>query len=206
MCLSFSGLRSDQFEYLCHLPNLVCLWLYQAYDGEQLHFEEGCFPKLKLLVLRELHGLKAVEIEEGALPCLEEFRIGSSPLLNEVPSGVQHLRNLKVLANYDMPSEFVRSMQPDGGSNYWKVQHIPSVHFWYRVEERRYVLYQLGEPELLNRLQGLDSNTDEVTQREVRLSFYDSDDEEDFASTLNDFNQLSFSSSQISFFSDDIED
>ena len=96
----------------------MSLWLFQAYDGEQLRFKEGGFPKLKLFFLRELHGLKAVEVEEGALPCLEDLRIGSSPLLNEVPSGIQHLRNLKVLQNYDMPNEFVLSMQPNEGSDY----------------------------------------------------------------------------------------
>ncbi|PON55823.1 LRR domain containing protein [Parasponia andersonii] len=107
--LSFSRLSIDPLYCLCPLPNLASLWLYRAYEGEQLHFEEGGFPQLKLLVLRELHGLKVVEIEEGALPYLEELRIGSSPLLKEVPSGVQHLSHLKVLANYDMPSECVQN-------------------------------------------------------------------------------------------------
>ncbi|PON31335.1 NB-ARC domain, LRR domain containing protein [Parasponia andersonii] len=205
--LSFSGLRMDPLGYLCHLPNLVYLWLYQAYDGEQLHFEEGCLPKLKLLVLRELHGLKMVEIDKGALPHLEELRIGSRMPLIEVPSGVRHLQNLKVLANYDMTSEFVLSMQPDGGSNYWKIEHVPSVHFLYKGKGRRYKSYKLGEPGLLDFLQGLASNKDEVAQREVRLSFYCSDDEEHSTETWNGVNRLSISSeSRVSFFSDDIED
>ncbi|PON81117.1 LRR domain containing protein [Trema orientale] len=203
--LSFSRLTKDPLDHLCHLPNLVSLSLYKAYDGVKLHFEEGGFPRLKLLVLRELHGLVAVEVEEGALPRLEELRIGSSPLLKEVPSGIQHLRNLKVLANYDMPSEFVFSMQPDEGSDYWKVEHIQFVIFWYRVEGTRYMLYKLGEPELLDHLQDLETNITDSPQSEARLSFYCSDDEEDSVSTWNDVNRLSFSS-PISFFSDDIED
>ncbi|PON55819.1 LRR domain containing protein [Parasponia andersonii] len=121
----------------------------------------------------ELHGLKLVEIEEGALPCLEELTIASNPLLNVVPSGVQHLKNLKILANFDMPTEFVLSMNPDGGSKYWKVEHISSVHFWYRVEGgRNYTLYKLGEPQLLDHLQGLASNIYDVTQREFGLSLF----------------------------------
>ncbi|PON86712.1 NB-ARC domain, LRR domain containing protein [Trema orientale] len=206
LCLSCSRLSYDPLEYLRRLPNLVSLWLYRAYDGVQLQFEKEGFRKLKLLVIRELHGLNFVHIEEGALPCLEELRIGSSPLLNEVPSGVQHLRNLKVLAYYDMPSEFVLSMQPDGGSYYSIVEHVPSVLFWYRVKGRRYVLYKLGEPDLLDRLQGIATNINDVQQRDIRLSFSYSDGEEETASTQNDINRLSFSSDRFSFFSDDIED
>ncbi|PON86707.1 NB-ARC domain, LRR domain containing protein [Trema orientale] len=206
LCLSFSRLSIDHLDYLSRLRNLVSLWLYRAYDGEQLHFVEGGFPKLKLLVLRELLGLKVVEIGKGSLPHLEELRIGSSPLLNEVPSGIQHLTNLKVVANYDMPSEYVFKMQPDGGSDYSKVEHLPSVLFWYKVDGRRYILFKLGEPELLDHLQGLDSNINVVAQHDVRLSFYYSDDEEDSASIWNDVNRFSFSSDRVSFFSDDIED
>ncbi|GMN66354.1 hypothetical protein TIFTF001_035418 [Ficus carica] len=98
--------------------------------------------------------LRKVEIERGALPLLEELTIGPSPLLNEVPSGIRHLRNLKVLANYDMPAEFVLGIQPNGGSDYRKVKHVPSVLFWYRVQGRQYVMYKLGELDLLDHLQG----------------------------------------------------
>ena len=100
------------------------------------------------------------------MPHLEELRIGSSPLLNEVPS-IQHLRNLKVLANYDMPREFVHSMQPGGDSEYWKVEHVQFVIFWYRVEGRCYRLYKLGEPELLNHLQGLATNINDAEQNDI---------------------------------------
>ena len=143
--LNFSRLSDDPLVYLYSLPNLVTLWLNQAFDGEQLHFEEGCFPKLKLLVLRKLRRLKLVEIKQRALPHLEELRIGSSPHLNKVPTGIQHLKNLKVLANYDVPCEFVLSMQPDGGSDYKKVEHVPSILFWYIIEGRRYRLYKPGD-------------------------------------------------------------
>ncbi|GMN32156.1 hypothetical protein TIFTF001_044656, partial [Ficus carica] len=42
-------LTDDPLKYLGGLPNLRSLMLYQAYEGEQLHFEEGGFQKLKLL-------------------------------------------------------------------------------------------------------------------------------------------------------------
>lgn len=211
LCLSISRLDDDPLKYLCGLPNLVSLWLYRAYDGDKLHFEEGGFRKLKLLVLRELHELKELEIDEGALPHLEEFRIGPSPLLNEVPVGIQHLGNLKVLVIYCMPSEFVLSMQPDGGSEHWKIEHVPLVLFWYRGQGRSYISYKLGEPALLDHLQGLASNMFGFSQDDHRWSFCYRDAEEDSASTSASFVpwndiRMSFSSDQFSFFSDDIED
>ena len=68
------------------------------------------------------------------------------------------------------------------------------------------MLYKLGEPELLDRLQGLATNITEAAQRDIHLSCYYSDVDEDSASTSNNANRLSFSSDRFSFFSDDIED
>ena len=127
--LSFSKLGDDPLKCLHGLPNLVFLSLYHAFHGEQLHFEEGSFQKLKVLVLRELHGLMTLKIDGGALPLLEELQVGPSQHLDEVPSDIQHLQNLRVLEVYDMQRDFVLGMLPDEGSDYWKVEHIPSVVF-----------------------------------------------------------------------------
>jgi hypothetical protein len=60
------------------LPNLINLSLNHAYDGEQLHFEEGGFRKLKRLMLRELKKIKnggnRQRIKRGTLwnPALEK--------------------------------------------------------------------------------------------------------------------------------------
>lgn len=154
LCLSFSRLREDPLKSLKGLPNLVNLWLYQAYDGEELHFEEGGFQKLKELSLGKLYPLKVLKIDRGALPLLEKLGIGPSPLLKEVPSNVQYLENLKLLKIYQMPRKFVLDMQPGPGSrDYWKVKHIQSVHFCYRVEGDVYDIYKLGDPDLLELLQ-----------------------------------------------------
>ncbi|GMN69520.1 hypothetical protein TIFTF001_038568 [Ficus carica] len=76
--LRHTRLTDEPLKYLCGLPNLESLGLYQAYEGEQLHFEKGGFQKLKLLVLRELQGLKALDIEQGALPLLTWPDVGQS--------------------------------------------------------------------------------------------------------------------------------
>ncbi|XP_015866008.2 disease resistance protein RPM1-like [Ziziphus jujuba] len=152
LTLNFSKFIDDPLKHLKCLPNLVSLKLYQAYDGEQLHFEEGSFPKLKMLDLGKLDGLKLVRIDGGELPLVEELFIGPSPLLEEVPSHIQLLRNLKLLKFCNMPREFVLAMQPVEGRDYWKIKHVPSVHFWYRIEGEGYKSYKLGESDLLELL------------------------------------------------------
>lgn len=52
-----------------------------------------------------------------------------------------HLENLKALANYDMPSEFVLDMQLDGEADFGKVAHVPSVQFWYIDDGIRVLLF-----------------------------------------------------------------
>ena len=61
---------------------------------------------LALLSLQHLNGLYSLMIDEGASPLLERLVIGPCSQLKEVPSGIQHLRNLKDLRFLDMPKEF----------------------------------------------------------------------------------------------------
>ena len=148
----WSKLIDDPLKVLQTLPNLMDLWLYDGYDGEQLHFEGGGFKKLKCVGLRNLKGLNRLIIDEGSLPLLEELRIGPSPQLKEVPSSIHYLKSLKDLIFYEMPNEFVLSLQPDGGLDFGKVKDIPRVNFWYRTKGESYKGYNLGDPELLERL------------------------------------------------------
>lgn len=121
LVLRFSKLRNSPLKYLKGLPNLICLRLLEkSFEGEQLHFEEGSFPKLNEILLSYLPKLKLMKIDRGALPLLKELNIGSCPLLEEVPSGIQYLTKLKKLYIWHMPKEFVIGLRP-------KIQHIPQV-------------------------------------------------------------------------------
>ncbi|XP_059436414.1 disease resistance protein RPM1-like [Corylus avellana] len=122
LVLYFSSLEEDPLPCVQALPNLINLTLSHVYDGEQLHFDEGGFRKLKKLTLRELKTLKMVEIDRGSLPNLEQLEIGPCPQMKELPIGIQHLKSLKILDFYEMHEEFVLRMQPDGGEDYWKVK------------------------------------------------------------------------------------
>ena len=142
----------DPLKVLQALPNLMLLWLLDGYGGEQLHIEGGGFQKLKFLGLSYLGGLNRLIIDEGALPLLEKLVIEECPQLKEVPSSIHHLKSLKILKFFEMPTEFVLSLQPDEGPDFGKVKHIPSVTFWYRIRGMHYVIYKLGDSKLLERL------------------------------------------------------
>nr|XP_023879062.1 disease resistance protein RPM1-like [Quercus suber] len=151
--LDWSRLMDDPLKVLQALSNLMDLLLYDGYAGEQLHIEGGGFQKLKFLGLRNLGGLNMLIIDKDALPLLEILEIGPSPQLKKVPTGIQHLKSLKKLQFYEMPIEFVLSMQPAEGPEFWKVKHIPFVHFWNRIRGEHYKIHKLGDPELLELLQ-----------------------------------------------------
>ena len=104
------------------------------------------------ICLRNLGGLNRLIIDEGALPLLEKLAIAECPQLKEVPSGIHHLKSLKTLEFYEMPTEFVLSLQPDEGPDFGKVEHIPCVEFWYRTQGEHYDGYDLGDSELLEPL------------------------------------------------------
>jgi len=153
LILSFSSLKEGSLSCVQALPNLVTLFLNHAYDGEQLHFEEGGFQKLKKLTLRELKRLKMVEIDKGSLPVLEQLEIGPCPQMKEVPSRIHYLKSLKILNFYEMQREFVIRMLPNTGEDYWKVKKVTTIYLSYRIKGERYQIYKLGGSELLEHLQ-----------------------------------------------------
>jgi disease resistance protein RPM1 len=153
LILYFSSLEEDPLPCVQALPNLTTLSLNHVYDGEHLHFEEGGFQKLKKLTLRELKTLKIVEIDRGSLPSLEQLEFGPCPQMKKLPAGIQHLKSLKILDFYEMHGEFVLRMQPDGGEDYWKVKKVTTIRLKYRIKGEQYQIYQLGDSDLLERLQ-----------------------------------------------------
>ncbi|CAL5436122.1 unnamed protein product [Camellia sinensis] len=130
-CLSlwWSKLKDDPLKSFQDLPNLVFLSLpYEAYEGEGLCFKAGRFQRLKRLYLGRLKGLRWLTMEEGTMSRLEDLLIFNCELLEELPSGIEHLSNLKILELSDMSDELISKLNPgvqDG--DYWKIQHIPKV-------------------------------------------------------------------------------
>lgn len=133
----WAGLRQEPLGALKNLPSLLELGIsYKAYQGERLRFEGGGFQKLRLLKLKKLEGLKSLVIDNGALPLLEELHIGPCLLLKEVPSGIHHLRSLKLVRFINMPQEFRLGVDPRTGQHHWVIEHVPIVLFSFKVGPR----------------------------------------------------------------------
>ncbi|GLT68445.1 hypothetical protein SLA2020_419200 [Shorea laevis] len=130
--LKWSRLKDDPLVFLQNLPNLVHLELLQVFQGDTLCFRTGGFQKLKVLGLDEFSELTCVEVEKGAMPCVEKLIIQRCNLLKKVPLGIEHLTKLKVLEFFDMPEELIKTLRLDEkGCDYWKVAHIPEVYSTY---------------------------------------------------------------------------
>ncbi|XP_028061848.1 disease resistance protein RPM1-like [Camellia sinensis] len=103
LVLAWSKLRDvDPLESLQDLPSLVELDLLQTYEGEELCFKAGGFQTLVRLYLTGFKGMRWVKVEAGSMPHLEELFIRQCELVEELPSGIEHLTNLKSLDLYDM--------------------------------------------------------------------------------------------------------
>uniref|UniRef100_A0A2N9GA68 AAA+ ATPase domain-containing protein n=1 Tax=Fagus sylvatica TaxID=28930 RepID=A0A2N9GA68_FAGSY len=118
-----------RLETLPHwIPSLHGL----VYEGDSLCFRTGGFKKLKVLGLDKFSELRSMQVEAGAMPCVEKLIIQRCTLLKKVPIGIEYLTKLKVLEFFDMPEELIKTLRPDEqGSDYWKVAHIPEVYSTY---------------------------------------------------------------------------
>ncbi|XP_019413988.1 PREDICTED: disease resistance protein RPM1-like [Lupinus angustifolius] len=107
LSLRFSKLNDDPMKSLQHLPNLLSLHLWDAYDGIYIEFVSGMFQKLKNLELIRLKSLTYIYIGEGALPSLKHLTLQDIPNLEKVAYGMNNLHNLETLWIKEMPKEFV---------------------------------------------------------------------------------------------------
>ncbi|XP_073112212.1 disease resistance protein RPM1-like [Elaeis guineensis] len=82
-------LREDPPPCLHALPNLAILGMYNAYDGQELRFHAGGFPKLKFLMLGGSNRLDSISMEEGALPSLSELSLLRCRGMNLLPQGIE---------------------------------------------------------------------------------------------------------------------
>ncbi|KAL5560156.1 hypothetical protein UlMin_036367 [Ulmus minor] len=111
--LRWSKLEVDPLESLQALPNLAVLRFQKAYGGEALCFKAGGFQMLKELAFFSLGKLRQVTIGKGALPRLEELHFEDCKLLEQVPSGLEFLTNLKKIWFIDMDDELVNKNRDD---------------------------------------------------------------------------------------------
>lgn len=71
-----------------------------------------------------LNNLKLMKVAEGAMPELRKLEIIACRELERVPLGIEHLKNLKTLQLWGMPSNFLKKIKNSNGDDFWRVQHI----------------------------------------------------------------------------------
>ncbi|KAL7218009.1 hypothetical protein ACSBR2_011274 [Camellia fascicularis] len=103
----------DPLESLQDLPNLVELQLVQTYEGAELCFKAGGLQTLVRLYLGGLKGLRWVKVEAGSMPHLEELFIWKCELIEELPSNIEHLTNLKSFDLVGMSDRLISSLNRD---------------------------------------------------------------------------------------------
>ncbi|XP_058224552.1 disease resistance protein RPM1-like [Rhododendron vialii] len=132
VCLWWSKLRDvDPLQSFQDLPNLVCLDLELAYEGEGLCFKAGGFQSLKCLWLNQMEGLKWVRVEAGSMPLLEKLYLYNCKSMKKLPSGIENQTNLKRLDLADLSDSLIASLNRDlKGGDYWKISHISDVWIW----------------------------------------------------------------------------
>ena len=123
-------LTEDQMMILEKLLHLKDVKLIISFCGGRMVCSRDGFPQLQKL---EFEGLKEWEewiVEEGSMPLLHTLRIDDCRKLKELPDGLRFITSLKNLEFVDMAKGWEKRLS-EGGKDYYKVQHIPSVKFNY---------------------------------------------------------------------------
>jgi disease resistance protein RPM1 len=106
LSLCWSQLQNDPLPSLSQFRNLTHLLLQKAYEGPQLTFQVGWFPKLKRLQLKQMPNLVQVEMEQGTMINLEDIYLLELKGLVVIPRGIEHLISLKEINCQDMRADF----------------------------------------------------------------------------------------------------
>ncbi|XVF78615.1 hypothetical protein PTKIN_Ptkin14bG0149000 [Pterospermum kingtungense] len=88
----------------------------------------GGFPRLDFLSLWNLSNLEELQVDEGAMPALQSLEIVSCRKMKMLPDGLSSISTLQELAVGSMPKAF-KDKLTEGGEDFYKVQHVPSITF-----------------------------------------------------------------------------
>ncbi|XP_058114443.1 disease resistance protein RPP13-like [Magnolia sinica] len=128
LTLKYSYLEEDPMAMLEKLKNLRILRLLnRSYIRKEMACSVQGFPRLESLHLRQLSHLEEWRVEEGAMPSLLHLNIGQCDELKKLPEGLQHVSTLNKLELWRMPDEFKARLEEDGGEDWYKIRHIPSI-------------------------------------------------------------------------------
>ncbi|CAN6924277.1 unnamed protein product [Brassica oleracea] len=127
LSLEFCSLVEDLMPVLEKLSQLKFVTLgSHSFLGRRMVCSAGGFPQLQKLELFGLVELEEWIIEEGSMPLLHTLQIDGCKKLNKLPDGLQLITSLKKLTLRVMGNQWNERLS-EGGEDYYKVQHIPSV-------------------------------------------------------------------------------
>ncbi|KAF3561134.1 hypothetical protein DY000_02012965 [Brassica cretica] len=128
-----SRLKEDPMLILEKLVHLKEVKLGSgSFSGRRMVCSRGGFPQLQKLYLGELEELKEWIVEEGSMPLLYTLSIDNCQKLKEFPIGLPFITSLKYLRVENMGKEWKKRLS-EGGEDYYKVQHIPSVEIMHII-------------------------------------------------------------------------
>lgn len=106
-----SKLTKDPLCALQENSNLMVLSLCNSYDGKDIEFGHGGFPKLKKLSILHCKNLENwQEIPDGAMTKLETLNLGYCPSLVELPKGLEKLNSFCSLQISNMSPQFMKDV------------------------------------------------------------------------------------------------
>ncbi|CAA7024097.1 unnamed protein product [Microthlaspi erraticum] len=113
-------------EKLLHLKEIK--FKTAAFIGRSMVCSGGGFLKLYMLIMCRLNELEDWVVKEGSMPLLHILEINDCQMLKELPDGMIFITSLKQLRVAYMGVEWKDKLS-EGGADYYKVEHIPSVTF-----------------------------------------------------------------------------
>ncbi|KAB2006310.1 hypothetical protein ES319_D11G335300v1 [Gossypium barbadense] len=126
--LSWFKFRKDPMPTLEKLPNLRILEFESSFKGKEMFCSVQGFPKLESLILGGLENLEEWKMDEGAMPFLQRLEITYCRRLKMLPEGLRFITTLKELKIELMPKAFKDRLE-EGGEDFYKVKHVPSIIF-----------------------------------------------------------------------------
>ncbi|XVE50713.1 hypothetical protein DITRI_Ditri01bG0185400 [Diplodiscus trichospermus] len=99
-----------------------------AFKGKAMICSAGGFPKLASLSIEYLYNLEEWKVEEGAMLALRSLELINCKKLKQLPDGLKFITTLQELKIEMMPPIFEDKLV-EGGEDFYKVQHVPSVIF-----------------------------------------------------------------------------
>ncbi|XP_012434521.1 probable disease resistance protein At1g58602 [Gossypium raimondii] len=122
-------LEEDPMPTLEKLLYLRMLELHEeAFIGKEMFCCGQAFAKLESLSLKGLNNLEEWKVGEEAMASLQRLEIQKCRQLKKLPDGLRFIATLQELKIESMPKTFKDKVE-EGGEDYCKVRHVPSIIF-----------------------------------------------------------------------------